>query len=126
MTRRVDTVQLEHRLFYHDKISEAGKLIDERNGRAIALGFYTAAILLADANLTDGVLSVAMLEGLAYVDNPLAVADALARVGLFERENGKFRIHDFLEYNPSAKDIKAQQKADRVRKRRKRVADNGR
>src|SRR5207248_2618329 len=126
MTRRVDMVQLEHRLFYHDKISEAGKLIDKKNGRAIALGFYTAAIIYADSNLTDGVLSVAMLEGFTHVDKPLAVADALARVGLFERYNGGFRIHDFHDYNPSAKDIKEQREADRVRKQRERARKNGR
>jgi hypothetical protein len=111
--------KLDDSLFDHAKISEAGRLIDKRVGRAIALGFYTASILWASKHLTNGYLSEAVLEGFPHVDEPLAIADAFTQVGLFERENGGFRIHDYTDWNPSAQAMKRKLRADRDRKRRK-------
>src|SRR5207249_1420107 len=97
---------LDDSLFDHEKIHVAGRLIDRKVGRAVALGFYTAAILYANKHLTNGYLDDAVIEGFPHVDHPLNVADALTKAGLFERENGGFRIHDFHDYHPSATDVK--------------------
>jgi hypothetical protein len=114
-------VKFEDALFDHRKIALAGKLIDKENGCAIALGFYTAAILYANKAMTDGYLEEAVIETFHHVKRPLAVADALAKAGLFERENGGWRIHDFTDYNPSASAVKKTRREDKLRKRRERA-----
>src|SRR5690606_5177208 len=36
-------------------------------------------------------------------------ADLLVKVGLWEPAEGGFQIHDYLDYNPSADDVRAEQ-----------------
>jgi hypothetical protein len=109
--------KLDDALIDHRKIFAAGRLIG-KNGPAVALGFYTVGILWANKHLSDGFLPKAVIEGFGHVDRPLSVADALAKVDLFERVTGGFKIHDFGEYNPLASVIKKKRKDDRIRKQR--------
>lgn len=46
--------------------------------------------------------------------------DDLVRVGLMEREDGGYRFHDWLHYQPSAADVTRDREAARVRQRRAR------
>lgn len=48
--------------------------------------------------------------------------DDLARVGLLDREEGGFRFHDWLEYQPSAAEVTRDREAARERQRRAREA----
>lgn len=108
--------RLDDELLTHQKVSHAGRLVG-KNGRAIVIGFYAMCLMWSNRHLTDGVVPVDVLEGFsAYVVNPLAVADALATAGLFEKGTDGYRIHDFTDYNPSAAEVKRKRREDRKRK----------
>jgi hypothetical protein len=117
--------RLDDELIDHLKVFAAGKRIGA-NGPAIALGFYAVGLMWANKHLTDGFLPKTTVESFRHVKDPLAVADALVSAGLFDAVAGGFSIHDFKEYNPSAKVIKTKRKEDRLRKQRERAAANGR
>lgn len=108
--------KLDDELFNHPKIATAGRKIGGRNGGAVALGFYTAALLWTNKYLTDGLIPEDAMRTWTFADKPLAIADALTRARLFEKVKGGYRIHDFHEYNPAAADIRKKRKEDRLRK----------
>jgi hypothetical protein len=116
--------RLDDELLDHHKVFEAGKRLG-RDGPAIALGMYAVALMWSNRQLTDGFLPLATIESFRHVKAPLAVADALAHAGLFDKVAGGYAIHDFAHYNPSAKAIKAKRQEDRDRKRTERAGKNG-
>ncbi len=109
--------KLDDALIDHRKIFRAGRLIGD-NGPAIALGFYTVGLLWSNKHLTDGFLPEDVILGFPHVKQPRSVADALAKAALLDKVEGGYQIHDFDEYNPLAKTIKAKRKEDRLRKQR--------
>ena len=109
--------KLDDALIDHRKIFKAGRIIG-KNGPAIALGFYTVGILWCNKHLSDGFLSEETILGFSHVDQPSSVADALVKAELLDRCPGGFQIHDFDEYNPSAKHVRQKRKEDRLRKQR--------
>jgi hypothetical protein len=109
--------KLDDALIDHRKIFTAGRLIG-KNGPAIALGFYAVGLLWSNKHLTDGFLPEDVIMGFRHVDQPLSIAGALAKAELLDKVTGGFQIHDFGEYNPLAKTIKAKRKEDRLRKQR--------
>lgn len=115
--------KLDDELIDHDKLFVAGKHIGA-NGPAIALGLYAVALMWSNKHLTDGFLPRTTIESFRHVEKPTRVATALVRAHLFKRVRGGFQIHDFGEYNLSAKSIKEKRKRDRVRKQNAR-AGNG-
>jgi hypothetical protein len=116
--------KLDDELIDHHKVFAAGKRLGT-NGPAVALGLYAVSLMWTNKHLTDGFLPTSTLEGFRHVDKPLAVADALVTAGLLEKVEGGFKIHDFAEYNPSARAIKAKRKEDRLRKQHERAKRNG-
>src|SRR5205085_11324439 len=99
--------RLDDELLDHEKVSVAGRAIDRKNGRVIAIGFFSMALMWANKHLSDGVLPIEVIEGWgSYVGNPLAVADALATAGLLEDHAKGYRIHDFTDYNPTAAQVR--------------------
>jgi hypothetical protein len=117
-------VKLDDELYSHPKLAIAGRLIG-KNGGAIALGFYAASLIFANKHLTDGFLAEDVLLNFPHADQPLVVAGALARAGLFEKVKGGFQIHDYHEYNPAASAIRTRRKEDRLRKQREKARANG-
>lgn len=112
--------RLDDELIDHPKVSLAGRAIG-KNGRVIAIGFYAMSLMWSNKHLSDGLLPADVLEGFSvYVANPLAVADALAKAGLFDKHQGGYRIHDFKDHNPSSADIKRKRRDDRDRKEKAR------
>jgi len=108
---------LDDELIDHQKIHIAGRIIG-KNGRVIAIGFYAMALMWSNKHLSDGILSVDVIDGFrSHALDPLAVADALAKAGLFDRHENGFRIHDFRDVNPSAAEVKRKRREDRERKR---------
>jgi hypothetical protein len=106
----------------HPKILRAGALIGGDHGPAIALTIYISAIAYARKHATDGFIPRSFLvsgwgEGLAN----LVTAKI---VGLFSRVPGGYLIHDFHDYNRTAKETKQirAQTRDRVAKWRARNA----
>jgi hypothetical protein len=112
--------RLDDEFFDHPKVSVAGKEVGGKNGRVVVIGFYAMSLMWSNKHLTDGVLPRAVIESFkSHVANPLLVADALVRGGLFDKaDGGAFRIHDYRDFNPSAAEVKRKRRADRQRKAR--------
>jgi hypothetical protein len=106
-------VRLDDSFAEHPKLARAGPL---------AMAMQVAALCYANRNLTDGFVPRAVaplllnLDGLYLAfpeagsllggEEPLAVswqtvAESLVRAGLWEEEEGGYRIHDYLNYQPS-------------------------
>jgi hypothetical protein len=118
-------IRLVDELLDHPKVFRAGKRVG-KNGAAVTLGFYSICLMWTNRHLTDGFIPRTTVESFRHVDDPLAVADALVHAGLFDKVSGGFQIHDFSDWNPSAKTIKEKRKGDRLRKRAERAENNGR
>lgn len=96
----------------HPKIVEVGPL---------GMALHIAATCYCARYLTDGFVPSAMIsrlisfDGIQVISNGVSnavtnnqVTNELVRVGLFEVVEGGYRVHDYLEYNPPAEQIKAE------------------
>jgi hypothetical protein len=118
-------LKLDDCFFRHPKVIAAGR--DARD-------LYLAGLCYCGAGLTDGVIPAGALRILGAdvdIDDPKAAVTTLVRVGLWEMiESGEYRVHDYLEYNPSAEKVKAERKVAQERMRPNRSggvrANNGR
>ena len=92
--------KLDDEFYDHPKVIQAG---------TAATGLFAMALSYTARKLTDGFVSTAMIRRLcADMDDPLALAERLVDAGLFEAVEDGYFIHDYLDYNPSSRDIKAQ------------------
>jgi len=76
-----------------------------------AISLYIVALSWTAGYLTDGFIPSAQVRRLALCDDYDAAARRLVEVGLWHEADGGYQINDYLEYNPSAKEIKAKRKA---------------
>lgn len=79
--------------------------------------------------LTDGFIADAILPTLMPGLPPRALKPlpaVLVAAGLWHREDGGYRIHDFLHFNPTKAEIEDRRRADRDRKRSGIQTDSGR
>jgi len=107
--------KLDDEFYDHPKVVEAGTL---------GAGMFTICLSYVGRKLTDGFIATAMIRRLcADLDDPIALADRLVDVGLFERAEGGYQIHDYLEYNPPAAKILAERYAAKERMRAARAAN---
>jgi hypothetical protein len=114
--------KFDDELIDHSKVFVAGEIIGQ-NGPATALGFYAVGLMWSNKHLSDGFLPIAVVRSFRHVDDPLSVADALVKAGLWETNGGSgFQIHDFHDHNPRASKVKAKRKADKIRKQQERDA----
>lgn len=114
--------RLDDELIDHAKLFVAGARIG-KNGPATALGVYCVGLMWSAKHLTDGHLPVAVVKSFPHVSDPLSIADALVKAGLWEANGGsEFLIHDFHDYNPKASSVKAKRRKDRLRKQAEREA----
>jgi len=111
--------RLDDELIDHHKLFAAGEVIG-KNGAAVALGFYAVGLMWSNKHLTDGYLPLAVIKGFPHVDNPVSIADALTKAGLWEKNGSGFLIHDFSDWNPPAAAVKARRRKDKARKRAER------
>ena len=105
--------RLDDALLDHPKISIAGAALG-RNGRAVALGFYTVGLLWTQKHLTDGFLPQTVVAAFPHVDHPLRVAEVFVDARLWDAVPSKlnghvagFQIHDFHDFNPLAAEVRA-------------------
>lgn len=89
---------------FHPKVIRAGK--DARQFHCIC-GCYCGKYL-TDGFIADSAL--AMLGAVAEVD-PEVCAEKLVEVEMWERGDGGYHLHDFLEYNPSRAEVEAKRAA---------------
>lgn len=107
---------LDDKIIGHPKLIRAGQLVG-RNGVSRAFMLYVTGLVHARQYLTDGVLKDSLVTSYRFDKDPLRVALALCHnsVNLWHQEPGGYRIHDYLDYNKSAEQIKHQQQVTRDR-----------
>lgn len=86
-----------------------------------AFRLHVSAMCYASRNLTDGFIPQSVLRMLAWKSSdPDNDAIELVQAGLWDTEPDGWRIHDYLEYNPSRDEIEADREAARERMRQMR------
>lgn len=107
----------------HPKLVQVGPL---------GMALHIAAICYCARYLTDGFIPEAMMSRLINFDGIVIEDDngvtnavshkqitkELTSVGLLEKVKGGYFIHDYLEYNPSGDQIKAERAANKERQKR--------
>jgi hypothetical protein len=95
-----------------------------RNGKMLKAGpaacwLWVCGIAHSQSQLTDGFISVDALPmiGVAGTARAKRLADALVTVGLFDAAEGGYRVHDYLDHNPSKASVLAKRAEDAERKR---------
>ena len=99
-------VRIEDSFPDHPKALEAGPL---------ACWLYVCGLAYACRYLTDGFIPDRQVNRLSDVAKPGSQAQALVRAGLWEVVEGGYRIHDYLDYQPSAEKVEKEREATRKR-----------
>lgn len=108
-TEPVAWVRLDDNFFSHPKAVSAGR--DARD-------LFLAGMCFCNRGLTDGFIPGEALRRLAAdaeVDNAPALAAKLVEVGLWEATDGGYRIHQYLDYQPSKERVEAERAANAQR-----------
>lgn len=90
--------KVDDRLHAHPKVRRAG---------LEAMGLWVLALSHVAAYLTDGRIELEDVKHLAGSKGP-ALAARLVAAGLWEPDGEGWRVHDYLELNPSAAMVKAE------------------
>jgi hypothetical protein len=80
-----------------------------------AFRLYICAICWSNLNTTDGHIPADQLRYLSDVRRVRQCADQLVQVGLWETAGDGWRIHDYLEYQPSAEKVARERELKRQR-----------
>jgi hypothetical protein len=98
-------VKLDDQFPDHPKVVAAGP----------AAGWlYVCGLAYCSRYLTDGFIPKDQIRRLADVGSTQKHAEALVAVGLWERTEGGYLVHDYLEYNPSKERVLATRDARAV------------
>jgi hypothetical protein len=95
-------VKLDDQFADHPKIAAAGPL---------ASWLHVCGLCYCARFLTDGFIPNGQIRKLADLDNTVELADKLVEVGIWEKVEGGYQIHDYLEYNPSREQVLATRQA---------------
>jgi len=90
--------KIDDQFYDHPKIVAAGPL---------GIALFVCGLSYCSRHLTDGFIATAQVRRLIDIDNPEDVAEKLIAVGLWERRDGGYQVHDYLEYNPSRARVEA-------------------
>lgn len=101
--------RLDDQMAFHAKIVAAGNE---------AVGAWVRLLTHSCAQLTDGRVT---REIALTITRPKVLED-LVKVRLLDRVEDGFRVHDFLDWNPPAAEVKAKREAERKRKESARKA----
>jgi hypothetical protein len=99
-------VKLDDQFSQHPKIVAAGPT---------AGWLYVCALTYSARYLTDGFIPERQAMLLADISDPYSEIERLLAVGLFERTDGGYRIHDYLDYNPPREQVLAERAAAKQR-----------
>jgi len=97
-------VRLDDQFTDHPKIAAAGP---------VAGWVYVSGLCYAARYLTDGFVPETI--ALRFAGSSPEVLANLVECSLWDRVNGGYLIHDFLEYNPPASKVKAEREAAKAR-----------
>lgn len=89
-------VKLDDHFPDHPKVLAAGPL---------AAWLYVCGLAYASRYLTDGFVPAAQVPRLADLKQASALAERLVDAGLWEQTDGGYQIHDYLEYQRSAREV---------------------
>jgi len=96
----------------HPKVLEAGPL---------AGWLYVRGLCYAAKYLTDGFISDAQAQQMTlFAGSSPELLKKLVDCSLWDRVNGGYQIHDYLDYNPTAASVKAEREAAKARMQKKR------
>ncbi|MFD3520473.1 hypothetical protein [Streptomyces sp. NPDC058653] len=109
-------VRLDDRFPSHRKVA----LLSDR-----AFRLHVSAICWCAENLTDGHVSDRELTLVAHVRGVKATAKQLEDAGLWDRVDGGWVVHDYLDYNPSRDQVLAERKKNAARQEAFRQRRNG-
>jgi 5-methylcytosine-specific restriction endonuclease McrA len=101
-------VRLDDQFSDHPKILRAGPL---------AGWLFVCGLTYCARQLSDGFIPRSMVRRLADLDNAGELAQRLVDAGLWEACGDGFRVHDYLEYNPSAAQVRHEREGNRERQR---------
>lgn len=97
----------------HPKVRDAW----QADGRALGMQFL--ALSYAGAYLTDGHVPAGFVaEKIPVQRDRERITGVLVAAGLWDKADGGWQIHDYLDLNPSRVDVEAKREADRKRKGR--------
>lgn len=108
-------IYLDEKITEHPKLLRAGDLVGV-HGVPRAFYVFVSGIRYARQHLTDGVLPAAFVRTLNGETQPDRVVKALISAGLWDKVEGGYAIHDFLDWNRRASTVKAARRRDRQRK----------
>lgn len=97
-------VRLDDQFTDHPKLAAAGP---------VAGWVYVSGLCYAARYLTDGFVPETI--ALRFDGSSPEVLENLVECSLWDRVNGGYLIHDFLEYNPPASKVKAEREAAKAR-----------
>jgi hypothetical protein len=102
-------VRLDDRFPSHRKVA----LLSDR-----AFRLHVSALCWCAENLTDGHVGERELPLVARLRNLQAAAKELVDAGLWDRVDGGWLVHDYLDYNPSRDQVLAERKKNAERQER--------
>lgn len=83
-----------------------------------AFRLYISAICWSSLHRTDGYVAFNQLRFVSDVRRAQSCVEQLVQAGLWEAADGGWRIHDYLEYQPSAEKVQQEREAKRRRQER--------
>lgn len=92
-------VRLDDNFPDHRKVNEAGPL---------AMWLWVCGLCYCGRLLSDGFIPRSQVRKLADVDDAFGLANRLVDVGLWEKCDDGYRVHDYLDYNPSRQEVEAE------------------
>jgi hypothetical protein len=98
--------RLDDGLYDHPKVDELGR------DRLACIGLWVLCISWSNRHLTDGYVPS---DRIGRLGGTKAQAMKLVAVGLLDLLSEGYRIHDFLDFNPSKADVESKRKSDRTR-----------
>jgi hypothetical protein len=96
-----------------DSLYDHRKLDLLADGRLEGVGLWAVAISWCNRHLTDGHVPTRQIERLGGTHD---LAEQLVEVGLFDRSDGGYLVHDFLDFNDSKQDVLARREKEAQRK----------
>lgn len=109
--------RLDDRFGTHRKVSRAWK-----RDRA-SIGLYAMALTYTSSHELDGHIDPEWVESkLPKPGERRRAVDALVSAGLWEENSEGWIVHDFLDYNPSAAELREKRAAEAARKAAARAA----
>lgn len=100
-------LRIDDQIAHHPKFVDAGP---------IASWLWICGNAYCNKYLTDGFIQTSTLARLGAVTNARKWAERLVAVGLWDRAEEGYQVHDFHDFNPTAAQVRERREAERVTK----------